>query len=412
MTVGTLSANRFNSPSVQFCDAAGAPYAAGKLYFYVTATSTPLDTYSDPSLDSAFANTNPVVLDSAGRAGAIFLEARLYKVVLKDSSDNTIWTQDPVSTSDMTTFGKFQTYAGNPNGNVAGTAGSGTTPSSVVWDRTNNVLYVCTTTGVAAAAVWTVANAGGGSTAWTADISPAQITASQNNYDPTGLSTATVLRLSADTSGWQITGLAGGSDGRIIVIMNIGTTQFVLVDQSGSSSAANQFVLPTTLNAAHPINPKESVILMYDSTVSKWKVIATGMSWAGVLDMESPTTGAGIVTPFYMQYHPGVAKFTVQATGNSTTILISYNMTSWADTATGQATGTIATDFSSANWIGNVSALAASGWDESDLLACGFAAMAAGTFQVDASVYEEAGDTAALTDPTSWLVTGFGDQIA
>jgi hypothetical protein len=48
------------------------------------------------------------------------------------------------------------TYAGNPNGHVAGTAGvPGTSFPSLVWDSTNNILWVCTTTGNAAAAVWT-----------------------------------------------------------------------------------------------------------------------------------------------------------------------------------------------------------------------------------------------------------------
>lgn len=52
----------------------------------------------------------------------------------------------------------IQTFAGNPNGNVAGTAASVNNPPSVAWDYINNVLYVCTTTGNAAAAVWSVPN--------------------------------------------------------------------------------------------------------------------------------------------------------------------------------------------------------------------------------------------------------------
>jgi hypothetical protein len=42
---------------------------------------------------------------------------------------------------------------------VAGTAASSGVLPSVVWDRTNSILYVCTTTGAAAAAVWTALNA-------------------------------------------------------------------------------------------------------------------------------------------------------------------------------------------------------------------------------------------------------------
>lgn len=45
-------------------------------------------------------------------------------------------------------------YSGNPNGNVAGTAATAYNPPSVVWDYTNLILYLCTTTGNAAGAVW------------------------------------------------------------------------------------------------------------------------------------------------------------------------------------------------------------------------------------------------------------------
>jgi hypothetical protein len=47
-----------------------------------------------------------------------------------------------------------QTYAGNPNGNVAGTAASGQQPPTLLWDTTDNVLWVCSVTGNASSAVW------------------------------------------------------------------------------------------------------------------------------------------------------------------------------------------------------------------------------------------------------------------
>lgn len=150
--------NRFHNPRAQFFNSTPAVYSGGKLNFYASGTSTRLDTYSNAALSTP--NTNPVVLNSAGRPDVdIFLSDAAYKVVLTDSSDNVIWTVDPYSTSDYTATAQFQVYAGNPNGNVAGTAGSGSIPSDAVWDTTNNILYICTTTGVAAAAVWTAVNA-------------------------------------------------------------------------------------------------------------------------------------------------------------------------------------------------------------------------------------------------------------
>lgn len=154
-----LNHNRFYSPDQQFLSNSGVPYAGGFLYFYATGTSTPQNTYSDQGL--TIANTNPVVLDSNGQAGSIFLLNLAYKVVLEDSNHNQIWTMDPVYTSDYSTFAQLQPWNGNPNGFVPGFAGSiGALPgTSVVWDYVDDVLYVCTVGGIASTAVWTAINA-------------------------------------------------------------------------------------------------------------------------------------------------------------------------------------------------------------------------------------------------------------
>jgi hypothetical protein len=152
-------ANRLFSPNQQYSDTTGAPYAGGSLTFYSSGTSTPLATYSNRAL--TIANTNPVVLDSAGRAGDIFLQNLAYKVVLCSDSLGLlpIWTADPVYASDFSTVASFLSGAGSPNGNTAGSQGSPTVPASVYWDTTNNILYVCTTTGTTTTAVWTAVNA-------------------------------------------------------------------------------------------------------------------------------------------------------------------------------------------------------------------------------------------------------------
>ena len=105
----------------------------------------------------------------------------------------------------------------------------------------------------------------------TADITPAALAADQNNYDPTGLATADVLRLESSGAVRSITGLAGGADGRIILIHNIGATyNFVLVDESASSDAANRFALG---GSNLKVSPGKGVILQYDSTLSRWYTV-------------------------------------------------------------------------------------------------------------------------------------------
>jgi hypothetical protein len=77
----------------QFCDADGAPYAGGTLATFAPGTSTPKATWSDPYLASL--NTNPVVLDSAGRC-VVYGDGD-YRLMLNDASGNLIWDQ-PSST--------------------------------------------------------------------------------------------------------------------------------------------------------------------------------------------------------------------------------------------------------------------------------------------------------------------------
>lgn len=105
--------------------------------------------------------------------------------------------------------------------------------------------------------------------ALTGDITPTQITADQNNYNPTGLSTASRLRLSSDASR-NITGLTGGADGRVMMIVNTGSNAIVLKDGSASSTAANRFDFGADVTLAS----KNAAIIQYDTTDSRWKLLA------------------------------------------------------------------------------------------------------------------------------------------
>jgi hypothetical protein len=71
------------------------------------------------------------------------------------------------------------------------------------------------------------------------DISPS-ITADQNDWAPTGLATATVIRVTTDAER-TVTGLTGGTDGRIIIVRNVGSNPLVLSDENAASAAANRF---------------------------------------------------------------------------------------------------------------------------------------------------------------------------
>ena len=86
-------ADLFVLPRAEVQDSSGGVLAGAKLEFFSSGTSNNLDTYSDDALTTA--NANPVIADSAGRFGAIFMRDEDYKVTLSDSADVQIWSQDP-----------------------------------------------------------------------------------------------------------------------------------------------------------------------------------------------------------------------------------------------------------------------------------------------------------------------------
>lgn len=109
----------------------------------------------------------------------------------------------------------------------------------------------------------------------TADIAPSTITADVDDYDPAGLATASVLRLTSDASR-NITGLAGGSDGRIVTIVNAGTNPIVLLDSDAASATGNRFGFADTTLA-----PRQSAVLWYDGADSLWRLLAAPAAGGG-----------------------------------------------------------------------------------------------------------------------------------
>jgi len=104
---------------------------------------------------------------------------------------------------------------------------------------------------------------------FTGVISPAQITADQNDYNPTGLSGAAVIRLTLDSTDRNITGIAGGSSGRSLILHHVsGSGDVYLSNESASSSAANRFSFDTS---SVRLKIGQCVTLFYDSTSSRWR---------------------------------------------------------------------------------------------------------------------------------------------
>lgn len=126
------------------------------------------------------------------------------------------------------------------------------------------------------------------------DISPSQLTANTNNWDPAGLADASVIRVSTDASR-DLTGIVPKSpdDGRVLIIHNIGSQDLVLKDESASSTAANRFALSGDITLAGD----DAVTLQYDTTSNRWRAIGSSPGGAGgganTLDQAYDQGGAG-----------------------------------------------------------------------------------------------------------------------
>jgi hypothetical protein len=111
---------------------------------------------------------------------------------------------------------------------------------------------------------------------FTGDITPTQLAANTNDWAPTGFSTASALRLSTDASR-NITGIAAGADGRIIILHNVGSFDAVLKNEDANSTAGNRFLFGGDVT----LLTNYSITLRYDSTSSRWRAITTAAAGGG-----------------------------------------------------------------------------------------------------------------------------------
>jgi hypothetical protein len=125
--------------------------------------------------------------------------------------------------------------------------------------------------------------------------------------------------------------------------------------------------------------------------------------------MESASSTTVLVNPEQQPHHPSAAKYFLKATANSTTVNVSYNVTSVGDTATGRMTINLTTAFSSTHWCGIVTLQVTQANNSLKV-----SSISQGTLPGVSSVVMESwligATTEALTDPSFWNSAGYGDQ--
>jgi|JI7StandDraft_1071085.scaffolds.fasta_scaffold19426_3 hypothetical protein len=107
-------------------------------------------------------------------------------------------------------------------------------------------------------------------------ISPSQITGDQDNYNPTGFSTAEIVRLDFDTGGRAITGFTAWTSGRPKTIVNISGNFGYIPCEHPDSTAANRVIG----SFDHMIAPYGTLIIEYDSTSSRVRVLGNSFNAA------------------------------------------------------------------------------------------------------------------------------------
>jgi hypothetical protein len=105
-----------NDPVFNVVDSVGAPISGAKAYFYLTGTTTLVNTYT--TVQRTVANTNPVIADSAGRFPPIYLDPDItYRMKLTDAADILILDRDPIAVAEdgdetlvLSTIAALQAY--------------------------------------------------------------------------------------------------------------------------------------------------------------------------------------------------------------------------------------------------------------------------------------------------------------
>lgn len=112
-----MANTRLPLPLSQVIDKTGRPIVGAKVYFYIGGTTTLITTYSN--VDLVMLNTNPLITDSYGLLGDVFIQATdVVDIVYKTASDVVIKEYKALSVqSPINTNGNLQINTGSVSNN-------------------------------------------------------------------------------------------------------------------------------------------------------------------------------------------------------------------------------------------------------------------------------------------------------
>lgn len=137
-------------PRFVVLNAAGKPISGALLNTYIAGTTTPIATYSDVAL--TVANANPIVANSSGQIGPVFLSpGSSYKFVFTNPDASALFTQDNIAAG-----------GGATNTDIIGVAGEALTA--------NKVAYLSDGSGGKTAGLWYLADSANTYSSTTAEV--------------------------------------------------------------------------------------------------------------------------------------------------------------------------------------------------------------------------------------------------
>lgn len=332
-------------------DAAGAVEPGAKLYFYVTGTTTPKDTYSNSGL--SVANANPMIADAAGRFGAIFLGSGDYKVILQDADGVQIWSADPVAratpASATTTVAGIVELATQAEG-LVGTSTSLVPPVSVVTDMIQQGFMYATGGGTANAQTATLSISPPALAAGMAVVMKATVT----NTGATTLNLAGLGAVAVKVAGGAgATACSGGE------IVSGNTYKFVY---SASDSAFLVSPIGEGVGALNALTEDSSpdgsadFFGMWDASAKLPKKVKPQSLAATQAQQELGAIITAFVTPLRQQYHKSAMKGQCSFNGTGVVAIYSnsdYNVSSITDNGTGTYVVNYTTAFGAATSHGS-----------------------------------------------------------
>lgn len=112
------------------------------------------------------------------------------------------------------------------------------------------------------------------------DQTPAALVADTNDWAPVNFATRTIFRISTDAAR-NLTGIAGGGDGRIVLLQNVGNNPLTLKHENVGSIAVNRLWIGSadgaTLFGDQTLRPGRSIWIIYDPVLTRWRPVIHGL---------------------------------------------------------------------------------------------------------------------------------------